>query len=164
MASLDSQIKKLVNNHINNYIEQVSMDCNISKDILKEIWKDVSSAKKNKKKCNNDIDDNERCIYMFTRGHKAGDRCDKKCRKNKKYCSQHRKYEDKNILLNDNPKQIIIKKNKKIDKYCHNETGMVFKSKDEKTVIGKLNEEDKVVSLTKEDILICKTWGFNFQT
>lgn len=162
MTSIDSEIKKIIKTYINNYINEISYVCNIDKVILNQIWKDINKPRKKEINKIKEYDDNQ-CVYIFTRGHKAGERCQKKSRKNKKCCSQHKKFEDNNILLNKNPKQIIIKKNNKIDKYCHNQTGMVFKSKDNKIVIGKL-VENNIQKLNSEDILICKTWGFNFQS
>ena len=162
MPSIDLEMKKIIKTYINNYIDKISDTCHIDKHILKEIWKEINKPIK-KEKIKNDYDYNDQCIYIFTRGHKAGERCNKKSRKNKKCCSQHKNFEDNNILLNKNPKQIIIKKNKIIDKYCHNQTGMVFKSKDDKIVIGKLID-NSIQKLNDEDILICKTWGFNFKS
>ena len=53
-------------------------------------------------------------------------------------------------------------KNKKIDKFVHQDSGLVFKSEKEKNVIGKLHE-DKIKELSDEDIDNCKKYGFKYE-
>ena len=100
------------------------------------------------------------------------------------YCSKHKKYEGtapksaKKTTLPEPKKTIvptvkkvspptkknnlILMKNKKIDKFVHQESGLVFKSEKEKNVIGKLCD-DKIKALSFEDIDNCKKYGFKYE-
>ena len=57
----------------------------------------------------------------------------------------------------------IIRKMKDCDTYFHPETGMVFKSKTERKVIGVLVKND-IATLTTDHINLCKKWGFVIST
>lgn len=60
-------------------------------------------------------------------------------------------------------KNLFVLLNKKINRYVHEETRLVFFSKDNKIVYGKLSVlEDKVVHLNDKDIDLCKRYQFRY--
>ena len=93
------------------------------------------------------------------------------------YCSKHKKYEGtapksakksplpvpKKTIVPTTKKvtppikkpNLVLIRNKKINKFVHQESGLVFKSEKEKNVIGKLRD-DKISELSDEDISNCK--------
>ena len=137
----------------------------------------------------NNTEDDNGCPYVFTKGSSAGEKCGCKPKNDSLYCSKHKKYEgDENkqkiikkvlpipkksiipisppkksiIPLKPNPVSIILRMNKNIDKLWHSETGMIFKSKDERIVIGKY-VNDKIQELSEDDIEICKSMNFRYE-
>ena len=124
------------------------------------------------------------CPYVYAKGSNAGEICGCKIRSGGTYCSKHKKYEGtepkssskkilpvakKSIALPVKkqvtpPKQIsvILKKHKAIDKLWHPETSLVFKSPQERVVIGKV-VENKLVLLTEKDVDLCKANNFRFE-
>jgi hypothetical protein len=124
------------------------------------------------------------CPYVYAKGSNAGEVCGCKIRSGGTYCSKHKKYEGtepkssskkilpvakKSIALPVKkqvtpPKQIsvILKKHKAIDKLWHPETSLVFKSPQERVVIGKV-VENKLVLLTEKDVDLCKANNFRFE-
>ena len=157
--SLSSKINKIIKEHINLYITEISNECNIDKRTLQNIWKTIG---KEKLKHNSEYSNCQTCQYIFKRGYKSGSKCNKHI-KSGEFCSQHKKKNKiKTCTKRTNPKHIIIQRNKKIDRFWHKETSLVFKSKDDRIVIGIL-KDDNVQKLSHDDIDTCKKWGFNFQ-
>jgi predicted DNA-binding WGR domain protein len=122
------------------------------------------------------------CPYKFIKGAKQDTTCGAKAKEGNVYCSRHKKYEGtepKERKSSPDPKrstvkskksksrspakstQRVLRKNKKLDKLWHPETGLVFKSAKERTVVGKC-VDDKLIDLTEEDIEECRKWGFSF--
>jgi predicted DNA-binding WGR domain protein len=122
------------------------------------------------------------CPYKFIKGAKQDTTCGAKAKEGNVYCSRHKKYEGtepKERKSSPDPKrstvkskksksrsppkstQRVLRKNKKLDKLWHPETGLVFKSAKERTVVGKC-VDDKLIDLTEEDIEDCRKWGFSF--
>lgn len=60
--------------------------------------------------------------------------------------------------------RIVIRENKIIKKYWHKNSRMVFKSRDEKIVIGYLNDNNEILELTDETKAVCKKYGFFYLT
>ena len=58
---------------------------------------------------------------------------------------------------------VVLRKNKTLDKLWHVESSMVFKSANERVVIGKCID-DKLYDLTAEDIEVCKLMNFRYET
>lgn len=157
--SLSSEINKIIKEHINLYISEISNECNIDKKILENIWETIGTAKltHNSEHYNGHV-----CQYTFKRGYKSGSKCNKHI-KSGEFCSQHKTNNKiKSCTKRTNPKQIIIQRNKKINRFWHKETRLVFKSKDDKIVIGIL-KDDKIKKLSHDDIDTCKKWSFYFQ-
>jgi predicted DNA-binding WGR domain protein len=122
------------------------------------------------------------CPYKFIKGTKQDTTCGAKAKEGNVYCSRHKKYEGtepKERKSSPDPKrstvkhkksesrspvkstQRVLRKNKKLDKLWHPETGLVFKSANERTVVGKC-VDDKLIDLAEEDIEECRKWGFSF--
>ena len=106
-----------------------------------------------------------KCKYVYTKGLKSGEICNCKT-KNDEYCSRHinktEPVKNKTIYPDEKdfgPKKIVISMNKKIGKYCHKETKLVFKSNEERVVIGYL-KNGQIFDLDESHIDICKKWGF----
>jgi len=131
-------------------------------------------------------DNGKGCPYVFTKGSLSGKECGCIPKNGAIYCSKHKKYEGnepknaKKVLptpkksvvpaqakkISPLPKtvSIVLRKNKSLgDKLWHADSGMVFKSAVERVVIGK-NVDDKVEDLTEEDIEICKSLNFRYET
>lgn len=120
------------------------------------------------------------CPYIITRGRRSGDECGVKTRGGKTYCSKHKKFEhtvketkveqqstnddsDKTPIeeIQKSPPKKIISYNKKVQKYVHKDSGLVFKSDKEKQVIGYLNSANStVLPLDYPNIEKCKQLGF----
>ena len=189
MISFQDKIVQNINNEIERYINCISQKYKISKSELLSIWNDnevkspvkevkspVKEVKSPVEEVQNPVEEElickkvekETCPYLFKRGKNKGMSCGCKCAKNSKYCSKHKKYEKKepkkvkNIVPVEIKKQTVIRMNKKINKFWHPETRMVFKSKEEKLVIGKCTNDNKIVPLTKDDINICKCRSFAY--
>ena len=125
------------------------------------------------------------CPYVFIKGKDEGNSCGSKPKDGLTYCGKHQKCEGvgqaekkkspvgKKSIANspDNkdkkPKeekkvQIVIRLNKKLDKYWNPETFLVFKSKEDRVVVGSYKEE-KYEKLTPDDIVICEKYGFKYE-
>ena len=123
------------------------------------------------------------CPYIYTKGEKEGEACNIKPKGGTVFCTRHKKYEGtepkqkkvlpsskKSISPNTGVKKIpavnavntVLRKNKALDKLWHLATGMVFKSVKERVVIGKC-VDDKLLSLSAEDIEVCMAHGFAYE-
>ena len=138
-----------MNQEIIDFIENIQKRYDINKEIFFDQWNKIMV----------------KCPYKFVRGKRKGEYCNKKSMSGAMYCSLHKKYEDvgdKTVVLKKGSpldKTHIIRKNKEIGKLCHEQTGFVFKSIDDKVVIGRL-VNGVVEKLTDDDIEQCKHWRF----
>jgi hypothetical protein len=215
MNSLYQKIINVIEQSVQEYIQKISNKYDLNEKELVEMWNAIDSEKdskkdskkdnekdneKNSKKDNekdnektskvlNNIEDDNVCPYVFTKGYSAGEKCGCKPKNDSLYCSKHKKYEGdenkekiikkvlpipkKSIIpisppkksitqLKPNSVSIILRMNKNINKLWHSETGMVFKSKDERIVIGK-NVNDKIQELSEDDLEICKSMNFRYE-
>ena len=60
--------------------------------------------------------------------------------------------------------KIVLKKNKKIGKIWHPQTRLIFKSANERIVVGYLNDDESISNLSEENVKVCKEWGFRFES
>ena len=157
-------LKEIVNNFFDEIITYIPCD----RDLLVKVWNEINPDLI----IGNPIilQENRKCMYRFTRGINSGNKCNANT-KSGNYCGRHKQYENevqkvKNILpsgnRNKNPKKIIIRKNKDIDKYWHPSTSLIFKSNTEKIVIG-VYRNNKVESLDDDSIEKCKIWSFPYK-
>jgi len=124
------------------------------------------------------------CPYVFAKGKNQGETCGSKPKDSGTYCGKHQKCEGvcqtekvkspvgkKSISESSEKKdkkpvkkktQIVIRLNKKLDKYWNPETTLVFKSKEDRVVIGSFKDE-KFEELTADDIVTCEKYGFKYE-
>ena len=111
-----------------------------------------------------------KCGYIYLRGSKSGTVCGNKNKKNSEFCSQHTKKKEKDevVVLNTHEVKEVAKKpnpvlrmNKIIGKWWHADTSLVFKSSEEKIVIG-IFKDDKIVDLSEDDVKVCIANKFKY--
>lgn len=123
------------------------------------------------------------CPYIYTKGQNAGEVCGSKPKSGCEYCSKHSKFEGvgqqekkklpkaksissesvkKSKSPSKKPLEKVIRLNKEIDKWWNTETQLVFKSRDERIVVGSYRD-DKLNDLTDDDILLCEQYGFKYE-
>jgi hypothetical protein len=123
------------------------------------------------------------CPYVFIKGKNEGNICNSKPKDGATYCSRHAKCEetgqkekkkipsaktvaskneDKDKKKKDEKPKIVIRMNKDINKYWNPETKLVFKSKEERVVIGNY-DNDTLNKLTDDDIAVCEKFGFKYE-
>ena len=182
--SIIKNIENIIRNAIGQYARKIADKYeNVELEELHKIWTEISDdinissstvSAKNKVLCDNG------CSYVFSRGKNSGDKCGSKTIENTSFCSRHKKQEGKEAKVkktipvvskkNTNPDvkitpkstDRILKQHKILKKLWHQETGMIFKSAEEKIVIGKV-VNNTIIPLTDEDVEICKTWMFGYE-
>ena len=124
------------------------------------------------------------CPYTFIKGKDEGTICNSKPKDGGEYCSRHQKCEgvgqkDKKkipvakksvsskvsspkVSPSKKPTEKVLRLNKEIDKFWNPESGLVFKSKDDRVVIGSYKDE-KFEKLTNDDIAACEKYGFKYE-
>ena len=182
MSTLSQVIENIINAKIMQYIEELSEKYDLNKQELLDLWNVDGSALADpipivlpKVVTTPALV----CKYKFTKGASSGQICGCKLQNGNAFCSKHKKFEGvepkekaclpkpkKSIVepvVKTSPKkqpiEVILRKNKAIDKLWHIETGMVFQSAIDRLVIGKC-VDDTIPDLTEEDIDICKSMGF----
>lgn len=120
----------------------------------------------------------ETCPYLYTKGVKANTLCGSKLKKGNDFCSKHKKKEEKEDKTKEQPeeekekekqppaapvkKNLVLRMNKVINKWWHSESGLVFKSSEDKVVIG-VFKDDQVVDLSDKDIEKCIAYKFRYE-
>ena len=115
------------------------------------------------------------CTHILTRGPKEGEECGKKISvksQTSNYCSVHLNQENKvkpvkkiekkpsKNEVKEETVNIKIKLDPNYGRYVHTGTGLVFKSAQEKIVIGVQDEHGDLLKLTPKDIEVCKKYRF----
>lgn len=111
------------------------------------------------------------CGYVYSRGLKKGSVCGSKAKKNCEFCSQHSTNQKKTdaVVVVETPTTIVkkpnpvLRMNKIISKWWHPDSGLVFKSAEEKIVIG-IFKNEQLNDLTEEDIATCVSYKFKYVT
>ena len=160
MESFESKINVLINDVITNYIEDVSNKYKISKAELSNLWKGQEIKQETKNISEDD--------YSKLKRNELVDICKKKdlstsgTKKDliKRIIKEQNKKENIVEKLDLSLNSVIIKKNS-FGNYVHSPTKFVF-NKDNKSVIGKEDDEGQIVSLDKNDIDICNKYKFKF--
>ena len=146
--------------------------------------KKVAVAKRAPSPAKSDADANgEGCPYVYTKGDKEGDICGSNPKSGATYCSRHKKYEGtepktkkvlpaskKSISATVKTKKspakkavnTVLRKHKTLGQLWHSDTGMVFRSPKDRTVIGKV-VNDKLEPLDEDDIELCKAHSFKYE-
>lgn len=166
MNNLESGLLSVLRDAITEYATSVSEKFEIDLPLLEELWNNScdsfkiklekrATKKEPSEKKTTSLEKKEGiCLHVS----KEGNQCQVKPRKGASWCSKHKKHE-KSPPVKKTP---MLRMNKDIGMYWHPESEMVFKSKDEKYVIGKL-ENKKVQPLNDSDIERCKELGFQLQ-
>lgn len=165
------------------YNLKVSETFNIDIAELDALWEEFSgmkvSVRRKPKKEDGGAEESKSvessgCPYVFSKGDKSGTTCGVKVKiEGRLYCSKHKQCEEggqpeKKAKASPKPavadkKRVVIRMNKEIEKYWNPETKLVFKSKEEKVVIGSF-KDGEIKELTPEDIETCLKIGFKFET
>ena len=145
--------------------------------------KDDSTPSTPKKAKTNSKESEGGCPYVFIKGKNEGQTCNSKPKEGATYCSRHAKCEetgqkekkkipsaktvsskneDKDKKKKDEKPKIVIRMNKDINKYWNPETKLVFKSKEERVVIGNY-DNDTLNKLTDDDVAVCEKYGFKYE-
>jgi hypothetical protein len=155
----------------------------IKKEIISDNQSIISEVKSS-----NSGSSNLSCPYVFSKGENKGTICNSKPKSGCQYCSKHQKFEGvgqtekkklpkaKSISSassvassvgvkkspSKKPVERILRLNKDIDKFWDEDTQLVFKSRDERVVIGSYRDE-KMNNLTEDDINLCQQYGFKYE-
>lgn len=151
-----SKLYDLIDEEIHNFLFNLSNEYKLEIGELHVIWDLFITKEKEESKYNI-------CKYTYTRGKKSNTICGSKIlNSDNEYCSKHIKYiipkKPKKNEENEE-KKVIIKINKKINKYVHTETGFVFYSKEKLVVYARLINNE-LFRLSDEDLTICKLYRF----
>ena len=171
---IDQKYEQVDLEELQNIWNNVSTSMKISVSFNKE----TKTVQKNSPK---EMKNTSGCPYVITKGAKKGECCGSKPKTGKVYCSRHTKFEgsepkkveelpesrDKPTIRPSQSKtktvpkpiQRVLRKHKVLGKLWHPESDLIFKSAKERFVIGKC-VENKLISLKKSDLDICKQWGF----
>lgn len=156
MESFESKIKHVIDEVIGRYIEDVSNKYKIPKTDLESLWK----GQETKKVVETDYSKMKRNELIEV------------CKKRELSVSGTKKDLIKRILKKENQKEnivdkldlslnsVIIKKNS-FGNYVHSPTKFVF-NKENKSVVGKEDDEGQILPLDKNDIDICNKYKFKF--
>ena len=170
MDSLIGNFQNVIQTLFTEFSNRITQEHeNITVADLEAIWAKIPDNFNIKLICDKKSDIFNKCKYVYAKGLKSGEICNCKT-KNDEYCSRHinktKPIKSKAIYPNEKdfgPKKIVISMNKKIGKYCHKETRLVFKSQDERIVIGHL-KNGIINDLDEPHIEICKKWGFRIMS
>jgi len=166
MQNIASTITKVIKTTVEEFSLKISEKHDIDVEDLEKLWNETSGEIKiSVKKAPKTSKEIKHCPYIFQKGKdKKGTVCNAKVRSGGNYCSRHKHKENtvpKEIKRQSIPKKItkeydfLICFNKKLRVYYDKQTSFVLKKKDDNTIVGKL-ENERVKSLTEEDIKYCK--------
>ena len=189
MNSLTDAIKIFVKGVLDEGSKRIAEKFDVSIEEASSLWNDIQldlpditqvkkggtkNTKSTKKKANSDdesdTEESSGCVHKLMRGPRAGESCGEKISGKSQtgnYCTKHITHEnkaqsEKKAKKSDkSEKELRIGKNK-FGKYSHSATGLVFRSKDEKIVYGRQDEDGKIHKLTDEDIEMCKKYRFQY--
>ena len=134
---------------IKRFIQLVAEKYEIEVDDLKAMWSKLT-----------DSPSKGPCQYVFTRGKVKGTVC------GVKGCSKHLTAGKAGTAGKTDTKQLVLRFNKFIDHFWHSPTKLVFRSENDKVVIGKcvgIGERSSIVPLDGEDIDTCRGIGFEYE-
>jgi len=170
---LVNNIMDIISKNIAKYNAELAKKYNLDIAELDTMWEEVSGAKAKKgresKSSDNKKSEGPCCQYVFSKGKNAGSTCPTKPKDGAEFCSKHNKNssdtpkkEKKEKPEKVEKKTFIIRKNKELDMFWNPETTLVFKSKEEKVVIGSC-KDNKVIPLTDEDIKNCEKYSLKYE-
>jgi hypothetical protein len=180
--------KKDLEDILNNIVEdseKVENNTNKKEEKVENKKEKVENKKEKVEKKTNKIEkesNSNSCPYVFSKGENKGEICGSKPKTGCEYCSKHQKFEgvgqnEKKQLPKaktsptprktknspeKKPIEKVIRLNKEIDKWWDSDTELIFKSRDERIVIGSYRD-GKINNLTDDDILLCEKFGFRYE-
>jgi hypothetical protein len=187
MDTFLKEVKKLFEVYNERIVNELDIEPERIKKLFKNFFDGVKAeskkkakteTKKEEKKEVEKVEKKEKkvqlfCTYLLKRGERKNEECGKAV-KSGIYCTTHKKYEGVEEETEEKtrvpkskdttPKSSPVNKKYTINKhpsgrFWHSLTGMVFKSTEEKAVIGRI-KDDEFYPLNDEDIETCKKWGF----
>jgi hypothetical protein len=164
-SSFEIQLSQLIDSQVMLFIDKIVQKHNLDKDELFDLWKEDSSFEPVKKNVNKKVEKVENiCTYI---GANTGSKCTTRIRGEGNLCSKHKpktKLKTKSVEKEIEPvnKSKVLRMHRIFKKFYHPETGFVFKSKEEKKVIGKI-ESENIEKLNSQTIDECKAWGFPYE-
>jgi hypothetical protein len=181
-------IMKVVDDNVNAFIERVSLTYKIPIHELTQLLSSdatecvspmlvdtekptvVVSKPVVKKASKSPTGPIRKCPYLFGRGPNKGCVCNGDVRQlGREFCPKHTARENTGVKERKTP--VIpetddtvksLRLNKKINKLWHRDSGLVFNSKEDLTVIKRL-VDDELVKLSSEDIDTCIRIGFAYR-
>ena len=134
------------------FLRRISSEYDIPLVALKHEFDGIMNEESSRKKCG----------YQSARAE-----CRSAAKEGLEYCARHQKMVEARrengpalVSIQESKKAIPIVINRSIGRYVHTETRMVFFSKEERVVFGRLNEVGDIVRLQEADEEICRTYGF----
>lgn len=128
-------VTQVYEKYVERYLRRVSEFYDIEYNILQYYWRSLENG----------------CQHVYVQGDKKGCRCGGKIRKvGDMYCRIH---QHKKI-------NVILHKNKVLDKWWHAKTGLVFDNN--KTVIG-YYKEGEMFELDDSKIELCRKYKFKIR-
>lgn len=140
-------------------------------NILKKIKNNIK-----KRFYNNNMSD--KCIFKLTRGNRKGENCDKKTKPGCLYCSHHipkqtpvnNENDEEKIEQKQEKKEeqklnypiYIIRKNK-FGNFTFENTGLVFKSINDKRIVAREGQNGEWKELSDDDIELCKQYKLKYE-
>ena len=180
---MDTQVNKLINEHIHNYILAINEEFGISKRTLSELWNKISgcddvfsdSSSSHSPSSSRapsppkDKDKPKICKHIFVR--KNNERCEQKAKEGSDYCYKHKKpetekgkeKEKEKEEVEDEVQEMNIRKHKQSGYFVDVNTRLIVKSKDDLTVIGKQLVNNTVRPLKDEDVRLCKKMMLKYE-
>jgi hypothetical protein len=183
-TNFNKNIMKAVDDNVNAFIERISTIYKIPHQELIELWssdpvspmiiddekpmcKVVVVSKKAVKSPN---EPSRKCPYLFARGPNKGCLCSADIRQlDREFCPKHTT--QKPTCVKERKTQMIpdtddinksLHMNKSINKLWNKNTGMVFNSNEDRTVIKRL-VDGELTKLTSDDIDTCISIGFAYR-
>lgn len=166
MSSIREKLFNDIEKNIDEFIRKVSLTCGVEKSDLSEIWLGLNKPTKSKKNKTDEDNNGDGCPYFWSKGTKKGTRCGAKSKSDSPWCSQHKKYANKdhktsNVLPSKKSSSVVLHKHKKTGKLWHRDSGLVIKSAQDRVVVGCI-ENDTFRPLVEDDVDTCKKYGFKY--
>ena len=184
MDTLYANFVVTLDSYVREYIKKVASKHHIVENELLQEWEEYAKVEtKAETKVQTKVDtkvqtkaDTKKvenkttgCPYVFSKGEKSGKMCGSKSKNGSLYCSLHKKHEDKEPKQAklpepkskvDTSKHLFIK-NVVLGKPVHKDTGLVIRSSEDRTVIGKC-VNNSLNKLESDDVETCKKLGYNY--
>lgn len=174
MNSIFNNFKKDIESHVMDFLDSISTEYKLDHKEIKSRWEKFTSDQSvinsivpetSKPELsivvNNELNDAKTCCYVFIKGKNAGSCCSNATKNDNKYCTKHIKFETddkkdkKKIIpkLVDNKKMVLMNL-QDTPFWWNKETGLIFISSENKTVIAKYND-GQINKLSADDVSNC---------